>query len=94
MEQSDYFKEMHSSIKASIEENSLDRKAIYNYVMHIPFKGIQEGWPEEIYSAGLLLLEDLYNYSKEKGYVNGNLFLEEFISEVIGWGREKYYKSS
>ena len=85
MEHTEYFNTMHFAIKKSIVDGTLDKRAIHNYVLHIPFKEKQKGWPEEVYSAGLPLLEDLYSYSKREKYVRDGLSIREFITEAMQW---------
>ena len=56
------------------------KEVVSAYIRHIPIEGINDGWPNEIYKITKKMIYELYNYSKEMGYILEDMPIEEFAN--------------
>lgn len=64
-----------------IRNKELSKTKVHAYLRHIPIRGIDEGWPDEIYVLTDSCLQKLYEYSKEKGFIPVDYPYEDFLTK-------------
>lgn len=79
-EELNYFKDIKVSILESIKKDSLSKYVIKGYLKHLPIKGIHNGWSEDIYMLSEECLNLLFEYSRNKKYIERDTSYEEFIN--------------
>ena len=76
-----YLEDLVSSIKESIEKGSMDKTAIISYMRHFPKRGVEEGWPEEVYAISDECVKLLLDYSKQYSFFAKDVSYGMFIKE-------------
>ena len=74
-----YLDKMRSSYLGDLAKKSLSKESVCAYIRHIPIEDIHDGWPNEVYKKTEIMIIELYEYSKEMGYIPENMSLEGFI---------------
>ena len=79
-----YLKKMYEDVKQEMKTKSLSYVGVKAYTNHIPRKrevlNTDEDWDNEVYELSKILLDELYNYSKEMGYIK-DMPIEEFVKQ-------------
>ena len=79
-----YFKKMYEDIKQEMKTKSLSYVGVKAYINHIPRNrevlNTDEDWDNEVYELSKIFLDELYNYSKEMGYIK-DMPIEEFVKQ-------------
>ena len=63
-----YLNEMYNNAHSSMLKKELEMNNVHAFLRHLPNRNI-EGWSEEIYQLADNFLKELYQYSKEMGYI-------------------------
>ena len=64
-----------------MDAGTLSSSGVHAYLRHIPKRGIEEGWPEEIYALTDPCLRKLYEYSKAKGFIPDDYTYDDFLTK-------------
>ena len=70
---------LYTSVHQDIIGRMLSKRVVHSVIVHLPIRNINKGWPEEIYQLSDKFLQELYQYSKEMGYIDESVTFEEFI---------------
>ena len=79
MEAIEYFNTICQDANEQMDIKSLDKDGIKNYITHLPIKGKNDGWSEEVYAIASNCLAKLYKYAIEMGYIKHTLLYEKFL---------------
>ena len=79
-----YLKKMYEDVKQEMKTKSLSYVGVKAYINHIPRNrevlNTDEDWDNEVYELSKIFLDELYNYSKEMGYIK-DMPIEEFVKQ-------------
>ena len=64
-----------------IAKGSLTQTGVRSYLRHIPIRGVNEGWPKEMYILTDSCVRKLYEYSQKQGFISENCTLSEFLAK-------------
>lgn len=78
-----YYWEYSTCIPAynKMSNKTLDYSGVHSYLRHLPIRGYNHGWPEEIYELTDQCIYALYDYSKTNGFIYKNCSFEDFLKE-------------
>jgi hypothetical protein len=79
MEAIEYFNTICQDANEQMDIKSLNKDGIKNYITHLPIKGENDGWPEEVYTIASNCLAKLYKYAIEMGYIKYNFLYKKFL---------------
>lgn len=71
-------KDYYADINKSIQECTLSVHGVWGYLRHIPREKETVGYSKSVYKEANKCFCELYNYSKEKGYIN-DMTYDEFL---------------
>ncbi len=74
-----YLRELHKSCIKGMVLKELKKDDICAYLRHLPIKGVNEGWPEQIYTISDIIIHELYTYSKEMDYIPRDMDFKDFV---------------
>lgn len=77
----DYFQSIRSSASEEIKNKALDRDSVRGYIRHLPIRGDADcdGWGEEVLDISDKCLHELWEYSKEMGFIGKDFPYDKFI---------------
>lgn len=75
----DYFHSLVKDVKEKIQNNDLCKRDVCSYLRHLPKKGVEEGWPNEVYNMTEEATTLLYNYSLQHNFIEDTTSFEEFL---------------
>ena len=62
-----------------MNSKELSQEGVHAYLRHIPIRGYNGDWPEEIYSLTESCVQKLYEYSKERKFIQEDFTFEDFL---------------
>ena len=81
----DKLKKMESKARKEVRYGEMNRFGAIHYLIGIPRRGVDKGWPDAIYETGESLVRFLYENSKKAGYINEDSSIDEFLQEARKW---------
>ena len=79
MEAIEYFNTICQDANEQMDIKALDKDGIKNYITHLPTKGENDGWSEEVHMVASNCLAKLYKYAIEMGYIKHAFPYEKFL---------------
>ena len=81
MSATDYFLSIHDGASKGIENKALGKDSVRGYIRHLPIKGDPsfEEWGEDVLVISDKCLHELWEYSKEMGYIDKSAPYEVFV---------------
>lgn len=77
----DYFQFVSDGASEEIKNKTLSKDGVRGYIRHLPIKGNAnyDAWGEEVLNISDKCLHELWEYSKEMGYISKDFPYEKFV---------------